>query len=59
MPLEDNGDHKVKAAAVARDVTIAFAGTFHNPNQGNPDAYAECLVKIYDAIHAAALKSIK
>jgi hypothetical protein len=26
MPMEDSGDLKVKAAAIARDITAAFAG---------------------------------
>jgi hypothetical protein len=59
MSFETNADHKIKAAAVARDVTAAFAGTFQNPNVNSADTYAAGLVKIYDAIHAAALKSMK
>ena len=59
MALEDNAAPKVKAAAIARDVTVAFAGTHQNPNPNNADLYSANLVKVYDAIHAAALESIQ
>ena len=59
MSFEANDDPKVKAAAVARDVTVAFAGSFQNSNANAADSLAACLVKVYDAIHAAALKSMK
>ena len=61
MPLE-TGTNKERAATIARDVTVAVAEAMHNPTLGTPQsaaAYAEGLVKIYEAIHAAALKSIK
>jgi hypothetical protein len=61
MPLE-TGNDKEKAATIARDVTVAVAGAMQNPTLGTPQSaatFAEGLVKVYDAIHAAALKSIR
>jgi hypothetical protein len=53
---------KKRAATIARDVTVAVAGAMQNPTLGTPQSaatFAEGLVKVYEAIHAAALKSIK
>jgi hypothetical protein len=61
MPLE-TGTNKERAATIARDVTVAVAGAMQNPTLGTPQSaatFAEGLVKVYEAIHAAALKSIK
>ncbi|BCA57143.1 hypothetical protein W02_42830 [Nitrospira sp. KM1] len=60
MTLEA-GSNKEKAAAIARDVTVAAASALDKSalmQSEAGDLYTSNLVKLYEAIHAAALKSI-
>lgn len=63
--MEDDGDgkikikDKIKAASIARDITVAFASGSQNGNwTDGPKAFADGLALIYETIYAAALKSL-
>ena len=61
MAMEDHGEYKIKAAAIARDITAAFAtGGSQNASwfKGAKEI-GEGLALVYETVHAAAMKSLR
>ena len=57
--LEKGTDEQI-ATAVSRDIVVALAGSFQNPNvTGAAQGYGDGLAKIYSILHATVLKSLK
>lgn len=58
----ESGNVEDKAAAIARDITVAVASTLDKPpiaNQETAQRYGEGLVHIYEMVFAAARKLLK
>ena len=65
MAMDEDGDgkvkikDKVKAASIARDITVAFASGAQNSNwTDGPKAFADGLALVYETVYATALKSL-
>ncbi len=58
----EKGSYEDRAAAIARDIVVAVAGSLDNPQVARAEVapkYAEGLATVYSILHATVLKSLK